>query len=194
MRNGSPTHGWTSRVTFGTLPRMNDQRISFNVGMGGWTRVGWDSRQALVRFELNPDGKTWRIADVWMRDPSRDVLRSLPLSRIENAANANAVVVLGLAIGRTAEVPADPWTMFAGAPEPVPYDRLRLERPKGKQLDADFYKRVAIAYRGALADGENPRQTLARDSGAAPDTVARWIREARRRGYLSKTEPGKVSV
>jgi hypothetical protein len=83
--------------------------------------------------------------------------------------------------------------MFRGAPEPVKLDRLRLARPKGNKLD-DFYKQVAIAYRGAIAEGMNPRQALAQDTGSKPDSVARWVREARRRGYLRPTQPGKATA
>ena len=85
--------------------------------------------------------------------------------------------------------------MFRGL-KPVPQDRLRLERPEGRRLDANFYKRVALAYKGALAEGLNPRQTLASESGAAPDTVARWIAKARddKYGYLPKTTAGKASA
>ena len=47
------------------------------------------------------------------------------------------------------------------------------------------------AYRDALKLGLNPRPTLARDTHSAVDTVARWFGEARRRGYLPPTTPGK---
>ncbi len=91
---------------------------------------------------------------------------------------------------KTLDVPA----MFRGRPRGgmLLEDRPRLERPAGKRLDDDFYKRVADAYQGALTELLNPRQTLARDSGSAPDTVARWVKEARRRGYLPETTPGRV--
>lgn len=173
---------------------MNEnRRISFLVGKGGWTKVAWDGRDAYVRFTLNTDRKTWRIAEIRVLDPTSDALRSFPFSRIENGANAHSAVVLGLAVGRKAKAPPDVSKMFKGL-EPAPHDRLRLRRPKGKQLDVDFYKAVALAYKGALAEGCDPRQTLARDSGAAPDTVARWVSEARRRGYLPPAQPGKVSA
>ena len=170
---------------------MTDPRISFGVGRGGWTIVGWDERTAYVCFALNEDQKTWRIAEVRVVDPTRDVLRSFPFSRVENAANAHAAVVLGLAIGHRQEARDVP-AMFEGY-EPVVLDRLKLRRPKDKKLDLSFYKAVAIAYKGALAEGLDPRQTLARDSEAAPDTVARWIREARRLELLPPTTPGRVS-
>jgi hypothetical protein len=171
----------------------SDPRIGFIVGKGGWTKVAWPGGTGYVRFTLNPDRKTWRIAELHLDDPTDEALRGFNRVRIENAANAHWPVVLGLAMGRRQKPPANLESMFRGK-KPEPLDRLMLKRPKGKQLDANFFKQVAIAYKGAVAEGHNPRQTLARDSGAAPDTVARWVGEARRLGYLPPAEPGKVSA
>lgn len=172
-----------------------DRRIAFIVGKGGWTQVGWEGRTDLVRFTLNPDQKTWRIAEVQLLEPTGETFRAFPFARIVSAANASSVVALGLAIGRNQRPPADVASMFRGR-KPEPQDRLRLKRPERRRLDANFYKQVALAYKGALAEGLNPRQTLAHDSGAAPDTVARWIAKARddEYGYLPKTTPGKASA
>jgi hypothetical protein len=172
-----------------------DPPIAFLVGKGGWTQVGWEGRTDLVRFALNPDKKTWRIDDVQLHEPTGETFRSFPFARIESAANAHSIVALGLAIGHTQKPPRDIASMFRGQ-KPVPLNRLRLKRPQGRRLDASFYKQVALAYKGALAEGLKPRQTLARDSGAAPDTVARWIATARsdEYGYLPKTTPGKASA
>ena len=170
-----------------------DPRIGFIVGFGGWTKVSWPGGQGYIRFAVNSDNKTWRIVELRMPDPTTEALRSLPLSRIEAAANAHGPVVLGLAVGRNGKPPADVESMFGGK-QPEKLSRLRLERPKGKRLGDDFYKKVAIAYRGALAEGLNPRQALMQDTGAKPDSVARWVGEARRRGYLPPAQPGKATA
>jgi hypothetical protein len=169
-----------------------DPRIGFIVGQGGWTKVAWPGGTGYVRFALNPDNKTWRIGELRL-DPTDEALRGFSRVRIENAANAHSVVALGIAMGWKKKPPADLESMFRGK-KPEPLSRLRLTRPQGKRLDANFYKQVALAYKGAVAEGHNPRQTLARDSGAAPDTVARWVAEARRLDYLPPAEPGKVSA
>jgi hypothetical protein len=163
--------------------------------MGGWTKATWPGGAGKVRFTRNRDRKTWRVAELRIDDPTDEALRGFSRVRLENAANAHGLVVMGLAMGHKETPPANLEDMFRGM-KPVPLDRLRLKRPKGKRLDESFFKQVAIAYKGAVAEGLNPRQTLARDSGAAPDTVARWIGEARRpdRGYLPPAEPGKVSA
>ena len=71
--------------------------------------------------------------------------------------------------------------------------RYRLQRPTTRRLGDDFYRLVAKAYTDALAWGLNPRKTLALDSETPADTVARWIRKAREKGFLTAAEPGKAS-
>jgi len=174
-------------------------RLTLACGPAGWVEVTRpDTPPVYVRFALNPDHKTWRLVELRLLDPTADVVRSLPLSRIETAANASSAVALGLAIGRNHDEPKDLAAWFkhhrgrANAMQAA--GRYLLERPQRGKLDDAFYARVAEAYRGAVAMGLNPRQTLARDSGAAPDTVARWVGEARRRGFLPKGQPGKITV
>lgn len=71
---------------------------------------------------------------------------------------------------------------------------VKLERPATRRLTPEFYRAVARAYTHAVKAGRNPRKALAEASDTPADTVARWIREARRRGYLPPAEPGKVSA
>jgi hypothetical protein len=151
-----------------------------------------------VRFALNPDRKSVRIVDLRMPNPTSEALRSLPLARIETAANANAAVMLGFALLHKQQPPPDVPDYFRKLGKQRKASeragRFLLERPEGRRLDDGFFIRVARAYREAAALGLNPRQALARDSGSAPDTVARWVAEARKRGYLPKGQAGKVTV
>jgi hypothetical protein len=71
---------------------------------------------------------------------------------------------------------------------------LKLTRPAKRRLPDEFYYDVSIAYTDAVEAGLNPRKTLAADSGAPADTVARWVGEARKRGHLPPGEPGKVTA
>ena len=174
----------------------DDRRISLLIGDGGWVRVGWylggDYLLGYARFEAARGGK-WRISAAYFPEPTAEWLRSFPLGRVEIAVNASPVLAKSIAESEPAET-LDVPAMFRGRPRGgMLLDRPRLERPAGKRLGGDFFQRVAEAYQGALADGLNPRQTLARDSGSAPDTVARWVKEARRRGYLPETTSGRVS-
>ncbi len=176
---------------------MEDARaITIIPGPGGWADIDWrPNTETYVRFALNPDKKTVRIIDVRMPLPTAEALRSLPLARIETAANAGAIVMLAFAMQHTQDPPADIPTFFRKTrkrhQKRMTAGRFILERPEGRQLDDGFYIRVANAYRDALKLGLNPRPTLARDTHSAIDTVARWIGEARRRGHLPQTTPGK---
>jgi hypothetical protein len=176
-----------------------EPRLILAPGPAGWVEVTRpDTPPVYVRFALNRDRKTWRLVELRVPDPTGDVVRSLPLGRIATAANASHAVALGLAIGRSHDEPKDlaAWFKYhrGRADAMQAAGRYLLERPKRGKLDEAFYARVAEAYRGAVAMGLNPRQTLARDSGASPDSVARWVGESRRRGFLPKGQPGKVTV
>ena len=69
-----------------------------------------------------------------------------------------------------------------------------LERPEGRNLPDEFYATVADRYRDAAARGLNPRSAIAEAAEVSTDVAGRWVREARKRGFLPATEPGKVKV
>jgi transposase-like protein len=166
---------------------------------GGWTEVSLGADViAYVRFVPKKAAQGWRIAEVRVIDPSPDALRRIPLARIETAANANKLLQVRLAAANSQPPPPDVPGYFrqhhSKRRRANGEERFTLERPKGRHLDDSFYQQVARAYREAVAAGRNPRQTLARDTGAAPDTVARWVGEARRRGHLPPTTQGKVAA
>lgn len=140
-----------------------------------------------------------RIERLLLTDPKPEVVRIFPLARVLTAANANWALKLGLAGLQKNPEPTDVPGYFRQhrkrlAASQAEGGRFLLERPEGKFLDDGFYVRVARAYRDATARALNPRQTLARDTGSAPDTVARWVGEARRRGHLPPTKPGRVTA
>jgi hypothetical protein len=173
-----------------------DGRISLYVGDDRWVRVGWyagdDYLLAYAQFERAKSGQ-WRLGKVLFDPPTPEALRSFSGVRVENAVNAWPVLAKSLEESEAVPAEADVRAMFKRVRGGMLVDRPRLERPAGKRLGDDFYVQVAAAYEGALAEGlRDPRQTLARDSGAAPDTVARWIKEARRRGKLPETTAGRT--
>jgi hypothetical protein len=169
-------------------------------GWGGWAQLKWRQGTpgeviAYARFEADAAALLHpvelRVVEPWLRRH-----RELPLGRVENAVNADARVRWDLLHDIEKEMPDnDPATFFLhkGAIEKGMSDRIKLKRPIGRKLGDDFYRAVADAYTDALAFGLNPRKTLALDSATPADTVARWIRQARQRGYLSSGEPGKAS-
>jgi hypothetical protein len=70
-------------------------------------------------------------------------------------------------------------------------DRGRLTRPDRSDPDK-FYDRVAEAYREYAAQSRSPATKMAEEANVPVTTVHRWIREARRRGYLPAGRAGKA--
>lgn len=66
--------------------------------------------------------------------------------------------------------------------------------PKGQDETAgDFYNRVSDFYRMRQALTGTPTSDLAEAAGVPKTTAARWVREARARGYLPTTKRGRGS-
>jgi hypothetical protein len=61
----------------------------------------------------------------------------------------------------------------------------RLPKPYGRRFPDAFYQRVATAFETAVDAGKPPGRTIAEANKVPETTVARWIREARRRGLLA---------
>ena len=126
----------------------------------------------------------WSIARLLIHAPTARKLQDVPLQRITNAINADAAI--------------QEWIKQGTEPETVElmeHDaarRPRLKRPKSRrELDDGFYRRVADAYRGAVANGLPPAKTLAADSETPPGTVNRWIARARNAGLSGRSRAGK---
>lgn len=181
--------------------RTDTRRLVVTPGYAGWAKVEWragepDELVAFVRFEAD-ELHVLRAVEVRVLEPWLPRLRDLPLARIENAVNADAVtrfeLVQNLRRSLHGQEPATFFAMRAAISGKELPPRVYLERPAKRRLDDAFYIEVARAYAGAVAWGLDPRKTLALDSGTPADTVARWIREARRRGFLSEGKPGRAS-
>ena len=173
-------------------------------GPGGWVHVDWGDGNAWVRFGLDGNNRLTRISELHVLEPTAESLRRIPLGRIQTAVTAQVgsggmggVVQLPLALMFKQEpppgllsTPPDKFGEFVEKEKP----RYRLKRPATRRLNDTFFENVARAYRDAVVRGLNPRQTLAADTGKAPDTIAGWVQEARRRGHLPPAQPGKVSA
>jgi hypothetical protein len=182
---------------------MTTQELSLAVGDGGWVRARFTPRdlpEQTVYIRFTPKQNRWRAVELRLDNPSQEVLRLIPLSRIEHAVNASeradvgaGQIAFGLAIGHENRSPQDLRAHFKNKRRKI-VSPVKLERPTSRRLTADFYRDVARAYTAAVEAGRNPRKALAESSATPADTVARWIRETRRRGYLPPAEPGKVSA
>ena len=116
---------------------------------------------------------------------------AVPTVLILNATNASELLQEQLLAQFDAEPATDIRESFRGS-KPGYGPRVRLERPPGKRLGDDFYRQVAAAYLDAVSRGLKPRKALQKDTDAAQDTVAGWIKRAREKGYLPRAAPGKV--
>jgi hypothetical protein len=112
---------------------------------------------------------------------SAEALRSIPVGRIEAAANAQ-LHPTATGAGGDVDVPA-------GAPSTL-RDDLRETAVPGYP-DA-FYVAVAAVYRRLAATSPRPVADLARDNAVPVTTAQRWVKEARRRGMLAPGRPGKA--
>lgn len=174
---------------------MEPSELNLWPGPGGWVYVDWGNGRAWIRFGRDEHNKLARVTEAHLSEPTAETLRQIPLGRIAAAVRADIAVQLPLAIGLDKKLPPE----FLSAP-PEKFGELvekhkpryRLERPASRRLNDAFFENVARAYRDALSRGLKPRQALAADTGAARDTVAGWILQSRRRGYLPPAQPGKA--
>lgn len=165
----------------------------------------------LVRVAAVADG---RLVLTGLRvdgEPTAQVLRSIPVGRIEAAANAQLTAVDDAVVpaavshrrppaGHEPRASEEGWDTInpslararpAGARQPV----LELPRPpdgtRRRHPDA-FYQQVAAAYLGLAQMSSRPAAELAEANGVPPSTAHRWIKEARHRGFLPPGRPGKA--
>jgi len=147
---------------------------SFRLVDEGW--YVWLAQPVVrVRVEEGDDGNRLRLAAVHIDGPlSAEVLRSIPVGRIEAAANAE------LRSGSAAK--RHTTARIAG--------RLRSNAVQGYP-DA-FYEAVASIYRHLSATSSRPVGDLAEANDVPVTTAQRWVKEARRRGLLAPGQPGKA--
>ena len=69
---------------------------------------------------------------------------------------------------------------------------LLVEIPKGRSYGDDFYRDVAKKYSAAARAYRRPAKQIAEANGVPVATVHRWVKEARRRGFLGVARPGKA--
>ena len=159
-------------------------------GRDGWVAARWqrsDGSKGDAHAFFLPRGSTgrWYIDTLLVEVPTGELLRDVPLARIETAANSDPEIHAWIEKGASLETVEHARRAAK---------RTRLARPSTHQLDDGFYERVATAYRDAVARGLPPAKTLAEDADTPPSTVNRWIGQARKRGHLPRGEPGKVTA
>jgi hypothetical protein len=187
------------RVTPEPLQALRDGWFLFQPGRG----------DAYIRFRERPDGRLV-VSEMYLRADggiTSEQLRALPVARAEAAANSPAAkedVLLASAIMTDAvEVPvlsrrgagsdSSP-IAFADISTGVAAPRLKLRASRGRARRADeFYRAVADAYSWLATQSKRPAAELAERNGVPVTTVHRWVKEARRRGFLGPGRRGGAS-
>lgn len=106
------------------------------------------------------------------------VMSGETLALLEAVGPADAELTLGQLRSRS------PVTVKGGR-------RRRLGRPDGNDPEG-FYRRVATTYRSAAVDSRQPAVVIAEENDVPVETVRRWIKEARRRGFLPPGRKGRA--
>lgn len=158
-------------------------RIPLKPSDDGW--LEWTEAPSgttvVFRVEEAPDGR-YHIVDLKMSGTlSADRLRSVPVGRLEAAANSffHHVGEFGSSAAARKRKPAQ--ARIA--------DSLRANAVQG--YPDTFYDAVATAYRSLVANSSRPIGELAAANDVPVTTAQRWVREARRRGKLPPGRPGK---
>lgn len=165
---------------------------------GDWYE--WRQRPALpgeihVRVEAHDDGRLGLAELRVIGQPTSDLLRSIPVGRIEATANAQLTVV----DDRVTPAPTRRRRRAAsGGPHPPPpndtgWEQPGPEAPAGLRGRPDrFYADIAAEYQDHTRTSRRPAADLADRHGVPVTTAHRWIKEARRRGLLAPGRPGKA--
>jgi hypothetical protein len=69
--------------------------------------------------------------------------------------------------------------------------RAALSRPDGSDPET-FYRLVASAYNQYAQEVRAPAKAIAEEAGVPVSTVHRWVREARRRGFMPPGRKGRA--
>ena len=164
---------------------------------GGWVRARSreDGDTIWVRYTLAEQGRLVPVAlhVDYGRPLDADTLRRLPLVAITAIVNLHGVRERIAAL-----LDAAAPDLLGQAPypvEPVPtVERrasARLTVPAGRSKGDDFYRQVAAAYSYLAARGNRPAVELAEANGVPLTTAHRWVKEARRRGFLPPGQKGR---
>jgi len=113
-----------------------------------------------------------------------------PLQKVRSASRqlARSIAKLKAAIQYRDELLEQPAWFVEG----VKSRDFRVTPPPGRSHGDDFYRRVAEVYAQATTVTTRPAEVIATASHVPVTTVHRWVKEARRRGFLPPGRPGKA--
>jgi hypothetical protein len=134
-----------------------------------------------------------RVDDLYLAGPAMDsgALRRLSIAALETRANAPEMQER---MERNSREPTTDEHRAAAAKHygSVGRRRARLSVPPPPRAKPDvFYKRVADVYRELVGWTNRPAVELAEANGVPVTTAHRWVKEARRRGFLPPGQKGR---
>lgn len=153
-----------------------------------------------LRVRLADDGRLV-ITDLFMHgdELTAEMVRGISLSRLEAQLNAGVIptdwaqggqynrddkdVTLRKLRSRVRSISAQRLVSKI--------ERDGLARPTGQDPE-EFYRLVARAYSDYAAETKAPAKALADEAKVPTTTAHRWVREARRRGFLPPARKGKA--
>ncbi|MEV6928751.1 hypothetical protein AB0M46_30260 [Dactylosporangium sp. NPDC051485] len=154
----------------------------------------------LVRIGVGPGGRMVLAGLRIDGTPTAELLRAIPVGRIEAAANAQLAAVEALG-GTTPAVSTRPRPVAPPVAEDVGWEMVEpsLAVPRAAPREAErmrgrpdvFYRQVADVYLTYAQASHRPACDLADEHGVPVSTAHRWVKEARRRGFLPPGRPGK---
>ena len=170
---------------------------------GGWVYFTGRDRlgDAYVKFALADDGRLYPLVlhMVKGKDPLVREVRALALNEMEAAANSSDVRshIIEHLDDDTGFVLSRPHDEATGKPRRRRRGRGgvdgKLPVTEGRKRPDSFYQRAADEYTRLVADGDrSPAQTIAAANDVPVTTAHRWIKEARRRGFLPAGRPGRA--
>jgi hypothetical protein len=141
----------------------------------GWHEwVADDGLDVHVRLDEQEDGRIHVVALHVEGVLSAEMLRRIPIGRIEALANSVAT-----------RQPASRKPPSARLPD-------QLLRAGARSRPDAFYEQVAVRYRYLVSATPSPVLELAVANEVPRTTAHRWVKEARRRGLLPPGRPGKA--
>jgi hypothetical protein len=129
--------------------------------------------------------------------PTAELLRAIPVGRLEATANAQLSVVGDAVVAVPARRPR-PVHPPEGHPagweisDPAAAVARRPPESRGRGRPDWFYREVATVYLDYAQGSPRPAVDLAERHEVPITTAHRWIKEARRRGFLPPGRPGKA--
>jgi hypothetical protein len=131
--------------------------------------------------------------------PSADLLRAIPVGRIEATANAQLAATYEpehshngeeSSISTRARPVNPPDGGVEGWQTTDPHRAITRAR-RANKTDI-FYQQIAEVYLDLAQGSHRPASDIADTHGVPVTTAHRWVKEARRRGFLPPGRPGKT--